>query len=245
MSNDEYQFLRYGLNHGLTTHQKGTDILVNAGSIWHQINRNNVCKESNNHVERATNSLRAMAFSYIDLENKQIFKDKMKLDIIKNLRKELVILKSDKRNSIVLLNANDYNNGVEKLFQEKLKFKQFLEDPTPSRLTSVQRYLKNLNKRSELTNYMYYKIRLKSAKLSRAHGLPKIHNLFENIPSFRPILDTTSTRYYSIGKYLSEILNPLTHNDYSLKDSLFLVAIIRHGQSTQNNKSLQYFCSFS
>ena len=66
---------------------------------------------------------------------------------------------------------------------------------------------------------MYDKIRPKSAKLARAHGLPKIHKLFENIPSFRPIIDTTGTTHYSFGKYLSELLNPLTHNDYSLKDS--------------------------
>ena len=54
-----------------------------------------------------------MAFSLIDLENKQIFKDKKKSDIIKKLRKELVIPKPDKGNGIVLLNANDYYNGVE------------------------------------------------------------------------------------------------------------------------------------
>ena len=131
----------------------------------------------------------------------------------------VVTLKPDKGNGIVLLNTNHYNNGVEKLFQKKLKFKQFLEDPIPSRLSSVQRYLKKLNKRSKLTNDMYCKIRLKSAKLAWPHGLPKIHNSFENIPSFRPILDTTGTRHYSFGKYLSELLNPLTHNDYSLKDS--------------------------
>ena len=74
LSNDEYQVLRYGLNHGLATHQKETDILANAESIWDQINRNNVCKESNNHVERAKNSLRAMKFSLIEIENKQLFK---------------------------------------------------------------------------------------------------------------------------------------------------------------------------
>ena len=237
MTNDEYLVLHYGFNHGLATHQKETDILVNAGSIWHQINRNNVCKESNNHVERAKNSLRAMAFSLIDLENKQIFKDKKKLDIIKNLRKELVILKPDKGNGIVLLNTNDYNNGVEKLFQKKLKFKQFLEDLIPSRLSSVQRYLKKLNERSKLTNNMYCKIRLKSAKLTWPHGLPKIHYIFENIPSFRPILDTTGTRHYSFGKYLSELLNPLTHNDYSLKDSFDAATRIRRilPQVRENN----------
>ena len=78
-----------------------------------------------------------MAFSLIDLENKQIFKDKKKLDIIKNLRKELVIVKPDKGNGMVLLDANDYYNGFEKSFQDKLKFIQILDDSTPSRLTSV------------------------------------------------------------------------------------------------------------
>ena len=67
-----------------------------------------------------------MSFSLIDLENKQIFKDKKKLDIIKNLRKELVILKPEQSNGIVLLNVNDYYNGAEKIFQDKLKFKQIL-----------------------------------------------------------------------------------------------------------------------
>ena len=129
MSNDEYQVLRYGSNHGLATHQNETDILASTKSIWDQINRNNVRKDSNNHVERTINSLRAMASSLIDLENKQIFNDKKKLDIIKNLRKELVILKPDKGDGIVLLNANGYYNGVEKLFQDKLKFKQNFRGP--------------------------------------------------------------------------------------------------------------------
>ena len=83
MSNDEYQVLRYRLNHGLATHQKETNILAYAESIWDQINKNNVCKKSRNHVQRAKISLRGMAFSLIDLQNKQIFKDKKKFDIIK------------------------------------------------------------------------------------------------------------------------------------------------------------------
>ena len=138
-----------------------------------------------------------MAISLIDLQNKQIFKDKKRLDIIKNLRNELVILKPDKSNSIVLSNANDYCNS-EKLFQDQLKFKQILEDPNPSSLTSVQRYLKKFNKRSELRNDTYNKIQPKSAKLARAHGLPKIHKLFENIPSFRPLIVNRHNRYNAL-----------------------------------------------
>ena len=58
-----------------------------------------------------------------------------------------------------------------------------------------------------------------SAQLGRAHGLPKIHNVFANIPKFRPIIDTTNTPYYKIVQYLSSLLQPLTINKYTLKDS--------------------------
>ena len=46
-----------------------------------------------------------------------------------------------------------------------------------------------------------------------------MHKHFDNIPSFRPIVDATRTTHYSIGKYLSELLNSLTQNEYSLRDS--------------------------
>ena len=59
----------------------------------------------------------------------------------------------------------------------------------------MQRYLKKLNKKGELTNDMYDKIRPKSAKLARVHGLPNIHKVFENIPLFRPITDATGTTH--------------------------------------------------
>ncbi|XP_066924964.1 uncharacterized protein [Clytia hemisphaerica] len=62
-------------------------------------------------------------------------------------------------------------------------------------------------------------MRPKSARLGRAHGLPKIHKQYLNLPKFRPIVDTTGTPHYGIGKYLSSILNPLTRNEFTLKDS--------------------------
>ena len=47
-----------------------------------------------------------------------------------------------------------------------------------------------------------------------------MHNHFDNIPSFQPIGDTTTTTHYSVGKILSELLNSLTQNEYSLRDSI-------------------------
>ena len=66
-----------------------------------------------------------------------------------------------------------------------------------------------------------------AGQLGRAHGLPKTHKAYANLPSFRPTIDTTSTPYYNIGKFLSSLLQPLALNDYNLKDSFDAVERIR------------------
>ena len=57
LSNEEHQVLRCGFNHGIATNLKESDILTSAESVWDQISRNNICKESHYCVERANNSL--------------------------------------------------------------------------------------------------------------------------------------------------------------------------------------------
>ena len=86
-------------------------------------------------------------------------------------------------------------------------------------MKSLQSYLRTLLKRNEITKDEFDMIRPKNAKPARAHGLPKIHKEFSNIPKFRPIIDTTGTTHCLVGKYLASLLNPLTINEYSLKDS--------------------------
>ena len=78
---------------------------------------------------------------------------------------------------------------------------------------------KTLYKRGEITEDEKKLMRPKFGQIGRAHGLPKIHKQFNNIPSFRPIVDTTNTLHYNVGKYLANLLNPLTQNDFVVKDS--------------------------
>ena len=56
----------------------------------------------------------------------------------------------------------------------------------------------------------------KFVQIGCAHSLPKIYKDYQDIPPFWPIVDTTSTPRYGIGKYLSSMLNPLTINNYSV-----------------------------
>ena len=79
-------------------------------------------------------------------------------------------------------------------------------------MKSLQIYLRTLLKTNEITKDEFDMIKPKNAKPARAHGLPKIHKEFSNIPKFRPIIDTTGTTHCLVGKYLAILLNPLTIN---------------------------------
>ena len=58
-----------------------------------------------------------------------------------------------------------------------------------------------------------------STKPARAHGLPKIHKTFDTLPPFRPIIDTTGTAYQPTAKFITQLLNPLTSNEFTIRDS--------------------------
>ena len=98
---------------------------------------------------------------------------------------------------------------------------QFLktnEDPIFRKLSSLQQYLRKLKERKEISEEMYQRIRPQNGRLTKAHGLPKIHNEFAYLPKFRPIVDKTGAVHYHVGKYLSELFNPLTSNECTIKD---------------------------
>ena len=74
--------------------------------------------------------------------------------------------------------------------------------------------------RGEISESDHKHIRPTFAHFGRAHGLPKTHKTFQYIPKFRPIFDTTcNTPHYNVGKFIAGLLNPLTLNQYSLRDS--------------------------
>ena len=65
---------------------------------------------------------------------------------------------------------------------------------------------------------------------------PKVPKTFNSIPPFPPTIDTTGTNHYSVGKYLSKLLNPLTQNMYTVKDSLDAANRINKPNSTYCSK---------
>ena len=101
-----------------------------------------------------------------------------------------------------MIRTNDYYTTDKNLFSDKSKFIEIHDNPTPACLSSIQSYQKKLNNRKELNDEVFKKIRPQNAKLARTHGVPKVHKIFNSIPPFRSIIDTTRTTHYSGGKYL-------------------------------------------
>ena len=153
--------------------------------------------------------------------------DKKRIQLLKEMHEKFMILKPDKGQGVVLVTKDDYINSIQHIFSDKRKFKIVKDDPTIKNLTTVQKYFNTLAKRGEITDAIKIQIRPKSAQLGKAYGLPKIHKQCTTIPPFRPIVDTTGTAQYGIAKYLPNLLNPLTLNEYSLKDSFEAVDIIQ------------------
>ena len=126
------------------------------------------------------------------------------------MSRTLTILKPDKGNGIVILKRSDYISSLKSLFNNTTKFNCLNEDPTSTRLNTLQNYLLTLLKRNQISESEFNFMRPKASSFGRAHGMPKIHKTYTDIPLFQPIVDTTTTPHYNVGKFLSSLLNPLT-----------------------------------
>ena len=133
--------------------------------------------------------------------------------------KDVAVLNPDRRNSVTLINNIDNYQSLEHLFNNKKKFKQIHKDPTMTQLSTLQNYSRLLFKQGELTEEQYEKLCPQNARVARAYALPKIHKTFTVLLKFRPIVDTTSTCYCNVSSYLTDLLNPLTQNEFMIQDS--------------------------
>ena len=62
-------------------------------------------------------------------------------------------------------------------------------------------------------------MRPRNARPTKATGLPKIHKQLNNLPSFRPAIDTTGSAHYLGVKFLPNSLEPLIVNQFPFDDS--------------------------
>ncbi len=154
---------------------------------------------------------------------------KAELSALKKLcrNKDLVILRPDKGNGLVILNRVDYIKKVESLLSDASKFKKLdidMLDLCLKRENKLIRFLRDkLLKQKSITNDVYKDLFQSGSTPGILYGLPKVHKI--NCPA-RPILSAIGTYNYKLAKFLVPILQPYTINEYVVKDSFSFVSEI-------------------
>ena len=116
-----------------------------------------------------------------------------------------------------------------------------------SRVTNV---LKNLRDKKEISIEQYKDLSPSGSRPGIMYGLAKVHKIVrDGLPSIRPILSAIGTPTYKLAKFLVPILEPLTTNEYTIKDSFTFAedSLFRYKDSLQkkirSDIVYRYMCS--
>ena len=156
------------------------------------------------------------------------------LDALNNLMEnnDIVIQKSDKGNTVVLCDKTAYIERMKELIDDDTKFMDLNKHPDEwlsHILNSEKRVRQALYKYCEknkkhvkyvFTEQQYWSIAPTGTRPGILYGLPKIHKaLVNNLPKFRPIISMIATPTHKLSQFLVPIIEPITTNEYTVKDS--------------------------
>ena len=238
---DEGEAIKYGLTQSIVpSYIKKIDIFACFETIFQSMNKNNLMDK------RAEGKLKSdlshLAQSYIN-SFRPSQKDIKTHKILNQLRrnKDIVFLKPDKGNGIVLLNRADYDKGILDIISDSNKFVELANDPTIYRKGKLQRILRVLKNNGKIDKDVYSQIYPTGSKPVRIYGLPKMHNIQSRnvVPPFRPIVSSLNTYNYQLAKFLCSLLQPHLPSTYTVSDSFSFVQ-----ELTTIDVSNKYMVSF-
>ena len=141
-------------------------------------------------------------------------------------KKDLVIQKADKGNTVVILNKADYNLKMRNILSDASKFQKLSIDKNKvlNHIVSMEKriieVLKNLKDKELISEKKYKDLHPVGSRPGILYGLAKIHKpTKDGVPPFRPILSDIGSPTYKLAKFFVPLLAPLTSNEYTIKDS--------------------------
>ena len=150
----------------------------------------------------------------------------------------IIIQKSDKGNSVVILNKSDYQERMNELLNDESKFKKLKVKEGHdynyiiNQELRISKILRELVEKGSLSKDLYEKLNPTGSQPSIMYGLSKVHKpTVNNVPKLRPIMSAIKTPTYKLAQYIVELLKPFTSNEYTAKDSFTFAADIHTQQS--------------
>ena len=178
--------------------------------------------------------------SFVLQSKDQTFK---KLNASRN-NKTIVVLSADKESCSIILDRVDYIKKVDNMILEGIKDKKYTntEDTILKDLKNFQSFLYRNFKDHEKYKDMYPT----SHQASRFFSTAKTHK-FENINDInlkdlklRPIIDQAGSCFYNASQVLSKYLQPLSDNQYNIKDTLTFASSIKEQKLDFSEEDVSY-----
>ena len=231
LSEEELDILKFGLTFSIKPpHLRESQVFTTFELLHQDLKRHLVDKNKANEVR---SEIQHLATTYVN-SFKPSLKDLKKLKKLKRLKKnkDIIILRPDKGNGVVVLDTSAYNNAISDLLSDDTKFKKLQSDPTLRREGQLQRYLRKLKKNGVFDSGTYRNIYPTGSQPARLYGLPKLHKVKDprsTIPPFRPIAFVSSigTYNYNLAKYLCSLLKPHTSSEFYATDTFGFVKDIQ------------------
>jgi len=145
--------------------------------------------------------------------------------------KDIIILRLDKGNGVVVLDKVVYNNAISDSLSDNSKFKKLQSDLTQHR--EGQCYLRKLKKEGLLSTDTYRDIYPTGSQPARLYSLPKLHKVKDpssSTPPFRPIVSSigTYTCNYNLAKCFCSLLTlPYISSEFCATDTFSFVREIQ------------------
>ena len=176
--------------------------------------------------ERLKAKLKDIAFSSYKLLNDNCkYENNLSSEELSALKifmrnKNIVIQKADKGNTVVIMDKEKYIQVVKNVISNSSRFIP-LKIPPEDYINYIANVEKKFRKLfNKISKDELLKICPICSRLGILYSNPKVHKpVVDNMPKFRPILSALNTPEYNLEKFLIPILEPVTQNEFTVKDS--------------------------
>ena len=142
--------------------------------------------------------------------------------------KKTIIHKVCNDNNIVILKRSDYISKLSKILEDTSKFTRvnIEERKALNHLIhmeeQIMRLLKSLKDPGEISEKEKNDEYPSGSRSGVLHRLAKIRKVLEDeTPSFHPILPAIGTPTHNLAKFCNRLLQSVTSNDFTIKDSFY------------------------
>ena len=240
LTSEEEEVLKHGLTHSIVPPKIRKSDIYTSFEMLHRCMHDKLANSQ--YAPKLKSDLSHLAHLYVS-SHRISASDMKKHIVLKRLHKneKIVILRADKGNSVVIVNKDDYMNGIMDVINDRSKFKKLSTDPTLTRENKLQRFLRDLKNKGKIDSEIYGKIYPIGSQPARIYGLPKIHKqrASNTIPAFRPIVSSIRTYNYQLSKFLCSMLSPYIPKEYTTTDTFSFVSELKNVNT--NNKFMVSF----